>query len=69
MLPTHSNREEDGAGYRGYRDPEKVNSDLISTIEDTLKIQADGKAKRLMAETELVKIEQELKEKLLLVRA
>jgi uncharacterized protein YaaN involved in tellurite resistance len=47
----------------------QVNSDLISTIEDTLKIQADGKAKRLMAETELVKIEHELKEKLLSVRA
>jgi len=46
----------------------KVNSDLISTIEDTLKIQADGKAKRAMAETELVKIEQELKDKLLSVR-
>ncbi len=47
----------------------KVNSDLISTIEDVLKIQADGKAKRQMAETELVKIEQELKEKLLSVKA
>jgi len=47
----------------------KVNADLISTIEDVLKIQADGKAKRQMAETELVKIEQELKEKLLSVKA
>ena len=47
----------------------KVNSDLISTLEDTLKIQADGKAKRQMAETELSKIEQELKEKLLSVKA
>ena len=46
----------------------QVNSDLISTIEDTLKIQADGKAKRQVAETELVKIEQELKEKLLSVK-
>ena len=47
----------------------KVNNDLISTIEDTLKIQADGKAKRQMAETELIKIEQELKAKLLSVKA
>ena len=46
----------------------KVNSDLISTIEDTLKIQSDGKAKRLLAETELTKIEHELKEKLLSVK-
>ena len=43
----------------------KVNSDLIATIEDTLKIQADGKAKRQLAETELAKIEQDLKDKLL----
>jgi uncharacterized protein YaaN involved in tellurite resistance len=47
----------------------KVNSDLISTIEETLKIQADGKAKRQSAETELMKIEQELKEKLLAAKA
>ena len=47
----------------------KVNSDLISTIEDTLKIQSDGKAKRQLAETELSKIEQELKAKLLSVKA
>ena len=37
----------------------KVNADLISTIYDTLKIQADGKAKRQLAETELVKIEKD----------
>jgi uncharacterized protein YaaN involved in tellurite resistance len=47
----------------------QVNSDLISTIEETLKIQADGKAKRQSAETELLKIEQELKEKLLAAKA
>jgi uncharacterized protein YaaN involved in tellurite resistance len=47
----------------------QVNSDLISTIEETLKIQADGKAKRQNAETELLKIEQELKEKLLAAKA
>ena len=43
----------------------KVNNDLISTIEETLKIQADGKAKRQQAEVELVKIENELKSKLM----
>jgi uncharacterized protein YaaN involved in tellurite resistance len=43
----------------------KVNDDLISTIEDTLKIQAEGKTKRQQAEQELVKIEDQLKNKLL----
>jgi uncharacterized protein YaaN involved in tellurite resistance len=43
----------------------KVNDDLISTIEETLKIQSDGKSKRQQAELELVKIEDQLKNKLL----
>ncbi len=42
----------------------KVNADLIATIEDTLKIQQEGRQKRQQAETELVKLEQDLKEKL-----
>jgi uncharacterized protein YaaN involved in tellurite resistance len=42
----------------------KVNTDLISTIEETMKIQAEGKAKRQQAEGELVKIENDLKSKL-----
>ncbi len=42
----------------------KVNDDLISTIEETLKIQADGKIKRATAEQELVKMEGQLKAKL-----
>ena len=46
----------------------KVNDDLISTIEETLKIQADGKVKRDQAEQELVKIEDQLKNKLLSVK-
>jgi uncharacterized protein YaaN involved in tellurite resistance len=46
----------------------KVNDDLISTIEETLKIQAEGKAKRQEAETELTKIENDLKAKLVEVR-
>lgn len=43
----------------------KVNSDLISTLEETLKIQADGKAKRQQAEVELGNMEKELKNKLI----
>ena len=43
----------------------KVNADLISTIEETIKIQQEGRAARQNAETELRSIEQKLKEALL----
>lgn len=46
----------------------KVNGDLISTIEETLKIQAEGKEKRRQAEIELANIEKELKDKLVGVK-
>jgi uncharacterized protein YaaN involved in tellurite resistance len=46
----------------------KVHGDLISTIEETLKIQQEGRVKRREAEGELVKIEGELKEKLKVIR-
>jgi uncharacterized protein YaaN involved in tellurite resistance len=47
----------------------KVNTDLISTIEETLKIQADGSAKRRQAEGELVRLENDLKDKLLSLKS
>ena len=43
----------------------KVNDDLISTIEETVKIQQEGRAKRQAAEQELVQIEERLKQTLL----
>ena len=43
----------------------KVNADLISTIEETIKVQQEGRAARQNAETELLSIEQKLKEALL----
>ncbi|PKK40699.1 putative protein YaaN [Clostridiaceae bacterium JG1575] len=43
----------------------KVNDDLISTIEETIKIQREGQTKRLAAEQELLKIEDTLKQSLL----
>lgn len=43
----------------------KVNDDLISTIEETLKIQQEGREKRKMAEAELLQIEDKLKQTLL----
>ncbi len=46
----------------------KVNDDLISTIEETIRIQEDGKTKRAQAETELRKLESDLKNKLAAVR-
>lgn len=42
----------------------QVNEDLISTIEDTLRIQQEGRQKRQAAEAELVQIEDRLREAL-----
>ena len=43
----------------------KVNDDLISTIEETIKIQQEGSQKRKAAEAQLVQIEDRLKQTLL----
>lgn len=45
-----------------------TNAELIQTLDDVMKIQAEGRAKRLAAETEMVKIENDLKVKLLQIR-
>jgi len=45
-----------------------TNQSLISTLDEVLRIQQDGRAKRKEAEAELVKIEGELKTKLLDIR-
>ena len=42
-----------------------TNAKLIQTFDDVMKIQADGRAKRLAAEAEMVKMENDLKVKLL----
>jgi len=42
----------------------EVNDDLISTIEETLSIQAEGRTRRRQAETELARIESDLKDRL-----
>ncbi|MDR2185071.1 MAG: toxic anion resistance protein [Treponema sp.] len=46
----------------------KVNADLIATLEETIAIQEKGKAARKSAEAELVKIESELKNKLVEIK-
>jgi uncharacterized protein YaaN involved in tellurite resistance len=47
----------------------KVNADLIATLEETIAIQERGREARKAAESELVKIESELKSKLVAIRA
>ncbi len=42
----------------------KVNADLISTLEETIRIQEEGKAKRIQAEQDILQMENELKNKL-----
>ena len=46
----------------------QTNAKLIQTLDDVMKIQADGRAKRLAAEAEMAKMENELKVKLLQIR-
>lgn len=42
-----------------------TNAKLIQTFDDVMKIQSDGRAKRLAAEAEMVRMENDLKQKLL----
>jgi uncharacterized protein YaaN involved in tellurite resistance len=42
----------------------KVHANLISTLEDTLRIQEEGRSKRKAAESEIAKMELELKNKI-----
>ena len=46
----------------------KTNADLIQTLDDVMKIQSDGRAQRLAAAVERANMENELKNKLLLIR-
>ena len=46
-----------------------TNENLISTLDEVMKIQTEGKAKRQAAEVELGRIEGELKSKLMELRS
>ena len=46
----------------------QTNAQLISTLDEVMKIQQEGRAKRLTAETEMAKLENDLKVKLLELR-
>ena len=47
----------------------KTNAELIQTLDDVMKIQADGRARRQAAEAEMAKMENDLKSKLLQIRS
>ena len=47
----------------------KTNAELIQTLDDVMKIQAEGRAKRQAAEIEMAKMENDLKTKLLQIRS
>ena len=44
---------------------QKTNADLIQTLDDVMKIQREGREKRQAAEAEMLKMENDLKAKLL----
>lgn len=46
----------------------KTNAELIQTLDDVMKIQEEGRAKRQVAEAEMAKMENDLKNKLLQIR-
>ena len=46
----------------------ETNAKLIQTLDDVMKIQADGRTKRMAAEQEMLKLENDLKMKLLQIR-
>ena len=46
----------------------KTNAELIQTLDDVMKIQTEGRAKRQAAEVEMAKMENDLKSKLLQIR-
>jgi uncharacterized protein YaaN involved in tellurite resistance len=46
----------------------KVNADLVATLEETISIQEEGRARRLEAESEIGQLQTELRQKLLELR-
>ena len=46
----------------------KTNADLIQTLDDVMRIQMEGRQKRQAAESEMRRMEDELKRKLLEIR-
>ncbi|WP_085524334.1 toxic anion resistance protein [Tuberibacillus sp. Marseille-P3662] len=70
MLKTNSieTAQENERGLVDIETLKQTQADLISTLEETLNIQSEGRNKRQQAEQELVQMEDELKQKLLDVK-
>ena len=64
-LATVENAKEAERGVVDMDTLKHTNEQLISTLDEVMKIQAEGKDKRKIAEEELVQIEDQLKAKLL----
>lgn len=66
LLKTNSieTAKESNRGIVDVETLQKVNENLLATIDETIKIQKEGRQKRQAAEQELLKIETQLKEKL-----
>ena len=47
---------------------QKVNDELIATLEETIRIQEEGHARRLQAEGELLRLQSDLRQKLVEIR-
>lgn len=67
MLKTNSieTAKENERGLVDIETLKKTQEYLVTTLEETLKIQAEGRAKRYQAEQELITMEDQLKQKLL----
>ena len=61
-------RKESERGIVDIETLKATNESLISTLDEVMKIQQEGKEKRRTAEAELNRIENELKQKLLEIR-
>jgi uncharacterized protein YaaN involved in tellurite resistance len=48
---------------------QKVNADLVATLEDTIRIQEEGRTKRVEAEAEIGRLQVELRQKLIELRS
>jgi uncharacterized protein YaaN involved in tellurite resistance len=48
---------------------QKVNADLIATLEETIQIQEEGRTRRVQAEGEIGRLQAELRQKLLELRS
>ena len=47
---------------------QKVNDELIATLEETIRIQEEGHARRVQAEGELLRLQNDLRQKLIELR-